>query len=272
MKKIIALLLTLLLCLSMAACGGGTREDVTVLPDGTKRTITSDKQGNILSELVEKPDGSTHAFTYHEDGSDCEKIEYPDGSSITVTNYADGSWSIQEKNLDGSSIENIYYADGSHVETGTEANGAVHCFTFDENGICLSEIGTLADGTAYEIYFDQEGNIVSEVRTPPEGADGTVSENEQEQNDTSVTGDGRVYDENGNYIEVIPGDDGSVIEHIYNINGNHTEIYTAPDGSVYTHQYDENGNHISETVTMADGSYDEFQYDANGNVINEVHK
>ncbi|MBQ5671117.1 MAG: hypothetical protein IIV43_02025, partial [Oscillospiraceae bacterium] len=91
MKKIIALLLTLLLCLSMAACGGGTREDVTVLPDGTKRTITSDKQGNILSELVEKPDGSTHAFTYHEDGSDCEKIEYPDGSSITVTNYADGS-------------------------------------------------------------------------------------------------------------------------------------------------------------------------------------
>ena len=76
MKKIFTLVFILLMCVVVAACGGGDKK--TVLKDGSYIIKASengvdmeqyyDKDDNILKEITKKPDGTYREFQFDKDG------------------------------------------------------------------------------------------------------------------------------------------------------------------------------------------------------------
>lgn len=77
MKKAIALILALVMCLTLVVCGGAdkvVRTDVVTTEDGSVYEHTYDTDGNHISEKSTLADGSYHEFQYDKNGNVINEI------------------------------------------------------------------------------------------------------------------------------------------------------------------------------------------------------
>ena len=101
MKKALALILALVMCLTLAACGGAdkvVRTDVVTAEDGSVITHGYNKDDVHISEIVEMPDGSVYEHTYD-----------TEGNHISVkSTLADGSYHEFQYDKDGNVVKEIH--------------------------------------------------------------------------------------------------------------------------------------------------------------------
>ena len=101
MKKIVALLLALVMCLSLVACGGEdkmVRTDEVVAEDGTVIVHGYNKNDVHISEVVTMPDGSVYEHKYDTNGNHISE-------SATL---ADGSYHEFQYDKDGNVVNEIH--------------------------------------------------------------------------------------------------------------------------------------------------------------------
>jgi YD repeat-containing protein len=160
MKKLLAILLSMLMPAALAACGfinGPGSEDpgITHYSDGSWSESEYDDDGNRISYSRHKADGTLMRRDEHEYNADGNLIK-------EVQRYADGSGTEFGYDDEGRRIMYaLLYADGS-----------AHRSEFDDDGNLIKESlygpgGSLR--TWYEYEYDEYGRIIKTTEFAPDG-------------------------------------------------------------------------------------------------------
>lgn len=255
MKKIIATLLVLSLCLGLCACGGG--EEIE-LPTKPQIAVPELPAGANSEEAVEngtgavEPTGETHPWEAEFREDDYVKLEYTAPNGDKGITWREGSIFGTERRClyewveSGTINDSYYYPSGntSHEYT-WYTDGAYDEAHYLDNGYVDLEKGMThmgaqvyykrieADGTWYENHCDENGYP---VRVISKSADGTYSEScyfdngntSKNVSDNSTTGEyqEQEYYENGSfkYCKYITPD--FTVEERCDEEGFHTYYYT----------------------------------------------
>lgn len=287
MKKWLAVCLSVLLLLSLTACGGGSACDPLPLPE----------DANYVQGMAKLDEGAwTEAYTLLKAAADPQAaealehfvfvptksaVQHPVSGRDTVTTYTyDERGNLLAEETTGKSdwataleTYTAYTYDGQNrVVSRSYRNDGVRFlefYTYAENGEILSYIHTPIDengdnvdfrSSGYNRIFDERGNVVKEEHfdSYDEAYNYTLTFTYDEQDRiltrTSTDYGGEtatrtyVYDEEGNY-------------HYTNIGGTHTQ----------TSWYDKGGRFLkSETTDHATGQtveLNEYRFDERGNEI-----
>ena len=178
MKKIIAALLLLILCLGLCACGVGGKTEVTLptVPEQISTPTQFDAE-DVLNDTEESTEstGETYPWEAEFNEEDYGVFQFPGQISYRIG----GLFGREVRNIDTSMGDPIldtyyypsgnpshcytYYADGTFLETHCLDNGYT-----DENGISYS--GAMIyqkiinpDGSWNEMHFDEKGTIIGDI-------------------------------------------------------------------------------------------------------------
>jgi Ca2+-binding RTX toxin-like protein/GH24 family phage-related lysozyme (muramidase) len=231
----------------------------------TKTVSNFDADGNLLSENITNPDGSTDdsTFSYNADGSYTQtEVDTAAGASVfttTVSNFdADGNLLSENiTNPDGSTDDSTfsYNADGSYMQTEVDTAAGASVFTttvsnFDADGNLLSKDINNPNGSTDDRVFNTDGSYTETDTQPVTG--GTM---------TTVS----AFNASNQLItQFITNAGGSTDDSTfsYNSDGSHSDtvVSTAAGASVSTtevQQYNVQGQLINQNVytPSADGSY-----------------
>ncbi len=287
MKKILALLLTVCLMVSLCACSltdklaegvqqglsdlaaqlsspsvaSETTETIETGADGVvtrTRTVTEytyDENGNVLTSVVTttNDDGTVFVTT--------ETNEYDENGNITHETYetSEGykSEDIYEYDENGNTIHSTY--------TSSDGFSSESTYEYDENGNQTLQRYVDSDYSSETVtIYNEDGYPIDVVNT-------TVQEGE-----TIVDHTVNTYDENGMLLVSEFDENGftTKTEYTYDENGNVTlEHFENSDGYTTdkTYTYDENGWETGweETSSAGDHYYFKSEQDENGNTIRE---
>ena len=289
--KRIALLLLLVLCLVLGACGQEGNVPVTQAPgEGAPAASTDVQISSVETEATEAlpeefvepttaveettPDGGQVAFYLDAYGRAMYSVQdYPGGQHHEFTYYPSGGTRIWVNMApDGSSYEQ-HYMDNGYVKDGMWYEGLI-TYTkitnpdgivieliseYDENGNRFTK-GISSDGAYTENHYEIRDGIE------------TVTKNVQKQPDGSYF---EYYYENGEMTKAVYGVSGtgegdSRTEEFYE-NGIKTKISSRNKDSEWTEEYDAEGKVRYYGSVAPDGSTYEIFYD-NGNKTYEIGK
>lgn len=262
MKKITAVLLTVLALLLFTACGGGSSSDTTAVNPETPLIKFLD--------LKEKDgDDCNISFTYYEDGNRLtEKREYTGDKSVWQYEY-EGKYSYDFNANEATETWTEYHWDNEFLDRTTIGTSI---YTFDDKGVVLkifkSSINAYVVDTIDTVDVVYTYNDLGNIET-------FSSIDNQDYSSLST------YDNNGNLTEE-SWEHGSAAyglsTYTYDENGNMLTSESREDtsndfwhqsSSIYT--YDSNGNLIKSesTSTSSDGLTTSYSstYDSNGNLI-----
>ena len=242
-------------------------------PDGSSSSQTWNAQGQTLSDDVTQADGSTSNSTdvWNADGSYTETtVATPGGggaSTTTIYGYDSSGNLVSEQiqNLDGSSSSQTWNAQGQTLSDDvTQADGSTSNSTdvwnadgsYTETTVATPAGGGASTTTIYG--YDSSGNLVSEQIQNPDGSSSSQTWNAQGQtlSDDVTQADGST----------------SNSTDVWNADGSYTEttVATPAGGGASTttiYGYDASGNPVSEQIQNPDGSSSTQTWNAQGQTL-----
>jgi YD repeat-containing protein len=272
---------------------------------GTPTTTVYDinAQGQLISENVTNPDGSTIAYTYNAAGlllTDYTTYAFnADGSYIKTDVYTVAGASVSSSivqdygvqgqllsqsitNTDGSTDDTTFNADGSYTETDTQpvTGGTMTTVSsFNANNQLITQFVTNADGSTndstYAYNSDGSYSDTDVATSASSGTTTTVDDYDTNNNLISETvtfpdGTTEVATDNG-ADQLYTNPDGSTDDRTYafNADGSYTktDVYTAAGASVSStmvQDYGVQGQLLSQSITNTDGSTDDTTFNADG--------
>lgn len=267
MKKILGMLMCAVMLLGLAACGGQSGEQVSLLIN----EVTYNADGTVKKSWV---------CDYNEDGTLSSRQLYDGEEKLSVStdyvyneqgqvDYKRESWA------NGATIDYVYTYDeqGRAVEIAQYRVVADEreimdrrSYEHDEQGNVVKETYSNELGGTREVYemtYNKDGNILTSQTT---NGDGTSRyENEYDEQGYHVMTE--YYDIYGNLTqkEICERDEaGRLLKQTYEYTGGTTEWY------VYT--YDEQGNLLRKDFYI-DGEHEkvnEYTYDEQGRLLSEM--
>lgn len=281
MKKIIALILVLMFCLGLCACGEGStanndyKNAMNDLTDLLNRTVQdSELQSvdtilNILDNIPEHGVQTLPPSEYlYQDELEALYNQFTSFGDYKQSKEILDRFSIVEN---GRMVVNQVFVDFAGNERVTEN---IDAFTLDDLGRKVAT-SFRVDGRGGECYtYDSEGNLIREINDVHFYNEQGLRTESYYFEYGSVGGiTTYIYDENGNCIEEThKGADGFInmfISYRYDENGNCVEeTYKASDGTTetVTHIYDEFGNPIESTSEKKSATYTNI-YDNDNNLL-----
>ena len=254
-KKQFSVLLAVLLCISLAACG-----EMPTNNDGTQQST--------------KPDAEQGVQTKNSTSDDNVSSE-TDADGNTIITDENGTITVVDK--DGNMIQVIF----------TEKDGTVVTQNYDKNGNIVSEdrknpnqnneslagqtiVDVDEEETKWTRTYDENGKVKFVLR---EYKDGSWSKtnyiNEIQTEHIASDSDGRYVEKhyyvNGNIKSEHEEHNGQTIEHYYYENGVCSREYRLfTDATYFDINYDKEGNKTSEKYNEADGTLWELTYNSDG--------
>ncbi len=251
MKKLLAILLTLALVLSLAACGGGNSENYESDEAGENTNVS--ENSNVNESIMFREDDTmiekllNSYWKYNCFGDD----RYAKGFEKVITSETDANGVVVKRVYSGRYGEKIVIynpADNTLI-----INDSV--FTFDESGKPIR--GAFVNDNSYTTYsytYDEAGYLIarsiprydytyeysSDRKTMKIFCEGELSE-ELEYDDNGILSLRTVYDRYGDWL--------TSITYVYDQDGRRFETYSVGkdgerDSRMEKREYDEKGNLI----------------------------
>lgn len=297
MKKLLALLLTFIFVLSLAACGAG--EDGDKLPNKTAEELVA--EGNYL-------DAYRVLLAKGDENSNIKLDDFIFLPKKTIeTNYRGNkatyvfTWDSEGKPLkaaasDGSASYEIIYTYGENTYSYSRDGALVEVYTLNEEGLIVKFVRYDNDGSLYrttDYTYDKKGNLVREheviigndypsIDTYTYDEAGRLIKIKHDYGH-SYDEESYTYDEAGRLVKETTtySYDDDFAEHVYTYNDKgqlikkeykYNDEGVVETSSVTTYTYDENGNPATMFEEYNDGEtyLYEWTYDRYGNLTKEV--
>lgn len=271
MKKPVSLALTLMLTLSLCACGGRETPEPDPTAEPTEELhIYTAEEGTLIREVWYNPNGlkfNTVIYEYDGFGEVVKELTFG-------INNAPVSYKEYTRDSDGRvSVMTSYVAEDA--ENYSEEYRVL--YEYGETGLKLSETSkvgdTVASVTAYEYedeklvrekHYEGSSELIAEYAYEYDAAGAMISCTRQDYIEGGSTRDAYTYDAEGRLLGKISYDEsGSVIsrtEYTYDDRGNETKcsVYTSGGELVSStkneYSYDEPGNITKCVRTQTDGA------------------
>ena len=183
-----------------------------------------DDRGNVIKKTEYKSDGSILQATEN---------TYDENNNLIKEQYSDTFWYEYYYNKNNDLTYKYVYSDGKRS---TRVKNV-----YDEEGYLTESWGYVSMSGGFPItYYDRNGNP---TKTVYRDRDGNIIPTEYDE-----------YDEHGNMVKSVQGDEVDVYGYTYDANGNMTSMLE-PDGDYALYTYDANGNCIKEAYYIAGMRY-----------------
>ncbi len=241
----------------------GTTKTVIQHPDGSKETLTFDKDGKLIDKTKELPedkkkpyvimedeDGNKTILTYDEDGN-------PKTTTSKTETLPDGTKHTTEKDSDGT-VRDIYEKpDGSRTVKETRPDGATRTTEKAPDGTVKRHYD-MPDGSTRDYTYNPDGSATRERRD----AEGNLL-------DTTKR------DPSG--VEHMELADGTKIRRFKDDDGNTVETRTTPDGDTTRTVRDPSGRVIERQDTVGErepgqGLYEDYEGGKDWDSLSESEK
>jgi YD repeat-containing protein len=281
--------------LSYAADGSHTNTVVTTSSGGASTTTVYgyDAQGDLLSEQLRNPDGSTADYTYNAQGQlTSADLANADGSSneSALSYNPDGSYTntVVTTPMGGASTTTVYGYDGQgHLlsEDVNSPDGSIADYTYNTQGQLTGADLTSTDGSLSDstLSYNADGSYTNTVVTTPSGGAATttaygydgaghlLSEDVNEPNGSQAD---YTYNPLGQILSAdLTSEDGSTSNstYSYNADGSYSDtVVLAAEGGAATttaYYYDTQGELLEENVQNPDSSSAQYAYDNQGRLL-----
>lgn len=282
MKKLIALLMAAVLCLSLGACGSETQAG----SNGAQQEAgnSTNKQAvAIVVHIVINPEFNIHVgndgnvFDVECLNEDAKAVS--DKVSVTGKSCEDAIILILQETVDQGFLK-----DRGEIEITVSVAEEISNQMDTWNETVMNSVTQVLAGNDLNAHISFGSQIMEPQKEensnpsdpiPPENKDEDISDDngssETDANGNTIIQSEKGFitiDKNGNKVlEVYTADDGTVITLNYGENGTIVHAtYASKDGTAVTQDYDEDGNMIQEIRTENDGTVITWNYDENGKV------
>ncbi|MDO5022927.1 MAG: hypothetical protein Q4E07_06285 [Eubacteriales bacterium] len=283
-RKLLSLILTLTMLLSITAVGFAEEVTEVTNPDGTKTVTTVHDDGNITTEVFYKngnlkshryedvEHGYVEGYEQAEDGTILSDMwELPDNGFKSITTYKDGNPDIKTdtyfngyqtittydekgdsitKNLEGEIVgEEKTHEDGSRTKWQIDSGGDKWEEKYDKDYNQISSMFLRTDGHK-EFRTFKDGEIDTETITYPDGYQEITTYDENgdsitKNSDGNIVGEGKTLEDGTHENWSLSHDDGYISKEIYKKDELVQETIIAPSGYQEITTYDENGGSVT---------------------------